>query len=403
MQRLDTIRRPASEQADDLELVLKARKGDHDAFTVLADRYRSRVNAKARAILGHEASAEDVCQETFLLAWENLSTLREPRAFGAWLLTIAANAARQHLKERRETTVDFPPEADVDPRDHMARSEMRSELLSLIEELSPQMSRVTQLHYLHGLDHEDIAEALNMPLGTVSGTLTRARDELKERLERRKRREEAWIHQHAKMQTEGILDAWCYMCGLHRLEWRILRDADGSFTLATYCTQCSGDPPTPITRGPYPYGGGSMNDGFLAAHGYSLAVAEGALAAEGRCPLCSGRVLVLPSAVSRFARVNTEARLISSCTRCDYSVDSRVAGLLLAHGPVHRFWREYEPIIIEDQDRRVRLSGSNCWQISYRSARRRARLRVTAKASSLELLAVEADQGRSVASVLLPR
>lgn len=402
MQRLDTIRRPGSEQTDDLDLVLKAREGNHDAFSALADRYRSRVTAKARTILGYDAMSEDVCQETFLLAWENLSTLREPQAFGAWLLTIAANAARQYLKERRETTVNFPAEANLDPRDHMARTETRSELLSLIEELSPQMSLLTQLHYLQGLDHEDIAETLNMPLGTVSGTLTRARDELKMRFERRKRREETWLRRHAKTQTEGVLDAWCYACGRHHLEYRILRDPDGSLTLATYCAQCSGDPPVPITCGPYPCEGQSVDDGFLAGHGYSLAMAEAALAAEARCPSCSARAIALPSAVSRLARFSGEARSIWSCTRCGYLVDSRVAGLLLAQDPVHRFWREYEPIIIEDQDRRVRVSGSNCWQISYRAARGPARLQVIVKASSLELVAAEVDYGLRAATVPVP-
>jgi RNA polymerase sigma-70 factor (ECF subfamily) len=403
MQALTTIGRPSLDRAEDADLVIKAREGDHDAFSVLTGRHRARVYGKARAILGNDAAAEDVCQEAFVLAYENLSTLKEPQAFLAWVLTIATNAARQQLKERRETTVDCPPESDPDPRDDIGHSELRADLFSLIQELSPQMSQLTHLHYIEGLDHEDIAEALNMPLGTVSGMLTRARGELKARFERRQRREEAWLGRQAKMQTEGVLDAWCYLCGDRRLEWRLLRDPDGSPTLATYCAQCSGDPPVPITCGPYPCGGGSMDDGFLAGFDHSLAVAEAALAAEARCPACAGRMLALPSAVSRFARVNTEARLISSCTRCDYAVDSRVAGLLLAQGPVHKFWREYEPIIMESQDRRLRLTGANCWQISYRAARRQARLRVIVKASSLELVSVEVDCGRSTTPAPLPQ
>ena len=85
----------------DGELVERARHGDEHAFAELVGRHYRRVSSIAYAITGDWAAAEDLAQETFLVAWQNLKRIRDPERFFAWLCRIARNLSRNWLRSRQ--------------------------------------------------------------------------------------------------------------------------------------------------------------------------------------------------------------------------------------------------------------------------------------------------------------
>jgi len=382
--------------AEESHLVVRARGGDDAGFSILVERYRRRAQARARAILGDDAAAEDACQEAVLLAYRNISTIRTPHAFGAWLVTIVGNVARRQLRDRREVVADLAAEAFADPRAVFDRCELRADLLSLIGELSPQMSRLARLHYLEGLGQDDIARTLAMPLGTVSGTLSRARQELAARFERQRRREAERRRSRLTVKTQGALALLCPNCARHRLEWRVLRRPGPLDQFETYCPRCSPALSLPVTRWVFERRGiETPDDRFLLSHmRRALQSAQQALAGRGRCPVCLGHIEHISRTDSRHARYAGEPRIVLRCTVCQRTSGGGAAALVSGHAPVLRFWRDQDAFLLGETDERIRVAGRDCLRLHYRSLHHLARLSVVADACSLDLLSVDVDYGR---------
>jgi len=386
-----------SRRGDEQALVVRARAGDDAAFSVLVDRYRRRIYAKVKAILRSDEAAEDACQETFLRAYRNLCAVREPGAFLGWLLTIATNVCKDELQASHRIVAEVMPEGLeelADRADDFERSDLRADLTSLIAELSPRMSVLARLHYLQGLGQDDIASNLGIPLGTVSGTLSRARNEIRARFERNRQREAGLTPGGLRVRTQGVLATLCPFCGRHRLEWRRSILPGDSDRVETYCPGCSSALPGAMTCWLLSKGVDvHAEEFFLSGHRAALQIARGALSHSRYCPTCGARLMRLPPFVSHAWRPG-EARVAWRCTKCAYEADSAVVGLLLGSAPVQRFWRENEAVVIEDRDKWVRVGGSGCWRLHYRSLRNQAHLAVVADTSSLRVLAADVDYGR---------
>lgn len=386
---------PGLRRADDAALVAQARAGHHTAFSTLLERYRRRVYAKTRSILGSDETAEDACQETFLRAYEKLAVLREDGKFAAWLLTIATNVCTDQLRLLQETTADFEFDTLPDPHDDFEKSESRADLTSLIQELSPRMSLLARLHYVQGLDNDDIAASLNMPLGTVSGTLTRARQELRARLERNRRRDARWARSEARVKTQGVLEVFCPLCGQQRLEWRRAILPHSDYRLETYCPRCSSGSGAPITQ--WRFGPRTAEllpqDLFFVGHRILLSRVRRVAKGAGVCPECSARLFRIALPGGRLPQAGT-AGVAWRCSQCAYEGDSRAAALALASTPVRDFWRDNGTVVIEDRDERIRCGGSQCWRLYYSSVRHQTRLAVVMDISSLRLISADLDHGR---------
>lgn len=172
------------------DLIERARRGDLRAFETLVERYRDVVFRVAARIVGDE-DADDVSQDAFLRAFHRLSSLRGDAAFRAWLLRITQHAALTTLQRRGRHPVD--PDAIVEeipqavpmerePAERLQASERRERLTLKLGSLHPTYRSLVVLRDLEGLSYEEIAEVLDMPLGTVKGRLHRARRELIELL-----------------------------------------------------------------------------------------------------------------------------------------------------------------------------------------------------------------------------
>jgi RNA polymerase sigma-70 factor (ECF subfamily) len=167
----------SAETSEEEQWILRARAGEEAAFAWLLARYRPRVVRLAAHVLRRPAEAEDVAQEAFIRAFRKIRAFRGEGRFYTWLYHIVLRVcldrqrtARWHKEvsdpsQDRPAPVTSPTEA-VDMRLLVAR---------LLDNLSPPMRAALVLRELEGLEYEEIAEALEIPVGTVRSRLNAAR------------------------------------------------------------------------------------------------------------------------------------------------------------------------------------------------------------------------------------
>lgn len=192
---------PQLPEIADAELVNRAKAGDLDAFETLTTRYEQRVFSLAMRMLRQEQDAEDVTQQTFLSALENLSGFRGEASFATWLFRIATHAAlkviRKHkglktvsLEEATEETgqVDSIPHPEfiADWRHSPAQLVQKREIQRLLDEALAQLDEKHRLVFLlrdvEGFSVKETADALGLTEANTKVRLLRARLQLREQL-----------------------------------------------------------------------------------------------------------------------------------------------------------------------------------------------------------------------------
>lgn len=168
----------------DKDCVEKSLNGQAEAFSHLVDRYQGVVLGYLTGRLGSRELAEEAAQETFVRAYSMLGRLRKPESFFSWLLGIARRTGRelQRTEHRhRPAGVEIPRHGtEVDPA-------VDDDLERAVAELPPTGRKVILLRYYASLSCREIAERLDMPLGTVTKTLSRAYANLRKSLRRHER------------------------------------------------------------------------------------------------------------------------------------------------------------------------------------------------------------------------
>ncbi len=167
------------------DLVERARKGDHDAFAVLAGATIGRLDAAARLILRDPYRAEDAVQETLVRCWRDLPTLRDPDRFEGWLHRLFLNACRDELRtaKRRSIEVELPEIHPLSVPDNQSAAADRDQIERGVRHLDPDQRTVIVLHYYLGLPLPDAASAMGIPLGTAKSRLHRATQALRAALD----------------------------------------------------------------------------------------------------------------------------------------------------------------------------------------------------------------------------
>ncbi len=167
---------PREEREEALWLA-RARAGDEAAYRWLLGRYRARVVRLAAHVLRREGEAEDVAQETFLKAFRRLPSFRGEGRFSAWLFGIAVRLCldrRRSARWAREVPEDAtPPPASPIPSAEAADTRLLVE--TLLDRLSPPMRAALVLREMEGLEYDEIAATLGVPVGTVRSRLHAAR------------------------------------------------------------------------------------------------------------------------------------------------------------------------------------------------------------------------------------
>jgi RNA polymerase sigma-70 factor (ECF subfamily) len=167
----------------DDELVAAFLEGDRDAFAELARRHEDRVFALCYRMMGNRQDALDAAQEVFLQLLRKLDRYDSRSAFTTWLYRVASNVCYDLLRRRRRQPLLAPdpePPPIEDPRagEGYTAVELRPELAKALAQLSEDFRAVVVLHDVEQLRYSDIAEVLEIPIGTVKSRLSRGRAEL---------------------------------------------------------------------------------------------------------------------------------------------------------------------------------------------------------------------------------
>jgi RNA polymerase sigma-70 factor (ECF subfamily) len=171
-----TIPQVAANDCTDGELIRRTADGDRGAFDVLYRRYSRPVFGLALRRLGDRGRAEDAVQETFASIWRAARSYRPERGPGApWLYAVARNAITDRGRARAEPPMEVPdsPTSEAGPAERAESGWTAWRVHRALEELNDNERKVIELAYWSGLSQSEIAEFLNIPLGTVK-TRTRA-------------------------------------------------------------------------------------------------------------------------------------------------------------------------------------------------------------------------------------
>jgi RNA polymerase sigma-70 factor (ECF subfamily) len=172
--------------AEDAILVRRCLKGDAGAIQSLVERFQSDVFGLCVRLLHHRQDAEDVTQEVFLRVFRSLKRWDSSRPLKPWVMAITVNRCRTWIAQRvkRPELVDYLHEtASSQPADDSA--ELVREIKEALQELRWEYRSVFVMFHEQGLPYDEIAEAMDKPVGTVKTWLHRARLEVLERLRRR--------------------------------------------------------------------------------------------------------------------------------------------------------------------------------------------------------------------------
>jgi RNA polymerase sigma-70 factor (ECF subfamily) len=170
-------------------LVRRIQDGDRRAFEELLDAYEARVYRLALRFTGNVADAEDVTQEIFLGVYKSLAHFRGDSRLGTWIYRVAMNHCLEYRRKRRLESVPLEEELMLavqdwreDPAQSADKQELSARVEAAINALSPQQRDVVVLHELQGLTYQEVAAALDVPVGTVKSRLSNAFRRLREQL-----------------------------------------------------------------------------------------------------------------------------------------------------------------------------------------------------------------------------
>ena len=159
----------------DEQLAHASKEGDPRAFGVLVERLRAPLIGYISGLSGARDGAEELAQETFLIAWQKIDGLRIPARINAWIYRIAHNLAVKPPKEiRTQPLSEDPPARDKPPQDPRSLA-----LLEAVARLSEPHREVISRKHFAGYSGKDIARQLGIPMGTVRSRLSRAYAELR--------------------------------------------------------------------------------------------------------------------------------------------------------------------------------------------------------------------------------
>lgn len=181
--------------ADSYWLIGESLRGNHAAFGELVRRYQDRLYNTVFRLVDNAEDAHDVVQDAFLNAYQSLDSFKGDSRFFTWLYRIAINTAISlKRKQRGGLSIDAARNgtAGIEPQDHsefgrpghaMEQAEEEGRIQAALNRLSPEHRAVLILKDIEGQKYEQMAEILQVPIGTVRSRLHRARAELRDLLE----------------------------------------------------------------------------------------------------------------------------------------------------------------------------------------------------------------------------
>ncbi len=180
----------------DQALVERAQRGDKRAFDMLVRKYQQRIMKVLSRYVRDPMEVQDLAQETFIKAYKALPRFRGDSAFYTWLYRIAINTAKNYIVSQGRR----PPQSDIDateaetyegesalkeyasPEREVLRDEIKETVFRAIDELPEDLKTAITLRELEGMSYEEIADAMECPIGTVRSRIFRAREAIDKKL-----------------------------------------------------------------------------------------------------------------------------------------------------------------------------------------------------------------------------
>lgn len=171
--------------------IAAAKAGDQDAFEALIRLYEKRVFALTRRMCRNPADAEEAAQEAFLAAWQGLPFFRGDANFSTWLYRLASNACVDLLRREGRHQAAAGPSLDDEelnldvagrsggPQEAAERQELKEQIEQGLQALTPEHRQVLLLREMHQLSYDEIADTLDLDVGTVKSRISRGRKQLR--------------------------------------------------------------------------------------------------------------------------------------------------------------------------------------------------------------------------------
>ncbi|MDT4291250.1 RNA polymerase sigma factor RpoE [Methylomonas sp. MO1] len=180
----------------DQELVRRVQQGDKSAFDLLVIKYQHKIVHLVNRYVKDPSEAQDVAQDSFIKAYRALGDFRGDSAFYTWLYRIAINTAKNYLLSRSRRHFDYeidvqdaeqvenaPQLKDIEtPENLLMNEQIVAVIKSAIERLPEEMRIAITLREFEGMSYEEIAEAMDCPIGTVRSRIFRAREAIDQKL-----------------------------------------------------------------------------------------------------------------------------------------------------------------------------------------------------------------------------
>ena len=191
---------PVSPSDSDQQLVERTVAGDQRAYELLVIKYQRRIERLIARMVRDQDLVQDIAQETFLRAYRALHQFRGEAQFYTWLYRIAVNTAKKTLLELKRDPLVFEsalhiaddeeetfrgrhePSSDETPETVMAAQEIAAAVNAAMEALPEDLRQAVTLREIEGLSYEEIASAMNCPIGTVRSRIFRAREAISARV-----------------------------------------------------------------------------------------------------------------------------------------------------------------------------------------------------------------------------
>jgi RNA polymerase sigma-70 factor, ECF subfamily len=172
----------ASQRVEDLELARRSQAGDTEAFGELVTKYRAKIFTMICSIVGNESDAWDLAQEGFLKAWRSIHRFQGRSSFYTWLYSIAINVTIDSLRQRcRRSEVELDDAISSflpGPGVNYERAKIREQVYAALAQLTLEHRVVIALKEIEDLHYHEIAEILNVSIGTVMSRLFYGRNKV---------------------------------------------------------------------------------------------------------------------------------------------------------------------------------------------------------------------------------
>lgn len=193
MSESESATKPSASSEQDRALVERALEGDEAAYEALVEKYQRALYHHVRKMVRKEAIVEDLVQETFIKAFDALASYSPQYAFSTWLYRIARNHTIDYLRKKKLPTrsIDQPirtqsggemdyqvPDTTYRPDRHVVEDQRKELIQEAIDSLAPKYHRVIVLRHQEEKSYQEIADELDLPLGTVKAHIFRAREKL---------------------------------------------------------------------------------------------------------------------------------------------------------------------------------------------------------------------------------